>query len=160
MLHLDLHSAAYILNSRYHHTHDLAARQMQQHDALLQKWLSEEDLHTYKAEFRRYKEKTDNFSAQTIWTDKALEVDAHVWWDYWGSGKKVLHDFATRVTSLPVSIGSASDVGKLMPTSIAPNETDLALREQQSSLACTTTCGSGRRGRIRPLSRCVYHRWC
>jgi hypothetical protein len=37
---------------------------------------------------------------------------------------------------------------------------DLALREQQSSLACTTTCGSGRRGRIRPLSRCVYHRWC
>ena len=44
--------------------------------------------------------------------------------------------------------------------SIAPNETDLALREQQSSLACATTCGSGRRGRIRPLSRCVYHRWC
>ena len=39
-----------------------------------------------------------------------------------------------------------SDVGKHMPTSIAPNETDLALREQQSSLACTTTCGSGRRG--------------
>jgi hypothetical protein len=37
---------------------------------------------------------------------------------------------------------------------------DLALREQQSSLACTTTCDSGRRGRIRPLSRCVYHRWC
>ncbi len=35
-----------------------------------------------------------------------------------------------------------------------------ALREQQSSLACTTTCGSGRRGRIRALSRRVYHRWC
>ena len=53
-----------------------------------------------------------------------------------------------------------SDVGKHVPTSIAPNETDLALREQQSSLACTTTCDSGRRGRIRPLSRRVYHRWC
>ena len=53
-----------------------------------------------------------------------------------------------------------SDVGKHVPTSIAPNENDLALREQQSSLACATTCGSGRRGRIRPLSRCVYHRWC
>jgi hypothetical protein len=48
--------------------------------------------------------------------DKALEVDAHVWWGYWprrgvlmfGRGKKVLHDFATpsRVTSRPVSIGS------------------------------------------------------
>ena len=36
-----------------------------------------------------------------------LEADAHVWWDYWGSGKKVLHDFATRVTGQPVSIGSA-----------------------------------------------------
>ena len=42
---------------------------MQQHDALLQKWLSEEDLHTYKAEFRSYKEMTDIFSAKTIWTD-------------------------------------------------------------------------------------------
>ena len=80
---------------------------MQEHDALLQKWLSEEDLHTYKAEFRRYKEKTDILSAPTIWADKELEVDAHVWWGYWGSGKKALHDFATRVTSQPVSIGSA-----------------------------------------------------
>jgi hypothetical protein len=62
---------------------------------------------TYKAEFRSYKEKTDIFSAQTLWTDKALEVDAHVWWVYWGSGTKMLHDFATRVTSQPVSIGSA-----------------------------------------------------
>ena len=51
--------------------------------------------------------KTDIFSAQTIWTERALGVDAHVWWDNWGSGKKVLHDFATRVTSQPVSIGSA-----------------------------------------------------
>ena len=108
MLHSDLHSAAYILNPRYHHTHDLdSGTAMQQHDALLQKWLSDEDLHTYKAEFRSYKEKTDIFSAQTIWTERALGVDAHVWWDNWGSGKKVLHDFATRVTSQPVSIGSA-----------------------------------------------------
>ena len=28
-------------------------------------------------------------------------------WDYWGSGKKVLYDFATRVTSQPASICSA-----------------------------------------------------
>jgi hypothetical protein len=107
MLHSDLQSAAYILNPRYRHTHDFSGSAMQAHDALLQKWLSEDDLHTYKAEFGSYKEKTDIFSAQTIWTDKALEVDAHVWWDYWASGKKVLHDFATRVTSQPVSIGSA-----------------------------------------------------
>ena len=32
-----------------------------------------------------------------------------------------------------------SDVGKRTRTSSAPNETDLALDEQQSSLACTTT---------------------
>jgi hypothetical protein len=38
---------------------------MQQPDALLQKWLSEEDVHTYKAEFRSYKEKTGIFSTQT-----------------------------------------------------------------------------------------------
>ena len=52
MLHSDLHSAAYILNPRYHHTHDFSGTAMQQHDALLQKWLSDEDLHTYKAVFR------------------------------------------------------------------------------------------------------------
>ncbi len=53
--------------------------------------------------FRSFKKKTDIVSTQTRWTDKALEVDVHVWC----SGKKVLHDFATRVTSQPVSIGSA-----------------------------------------------------
>jgi hypothetical protein len=43
--------------------------QQPDHDALLQKWLSEEDLHTYKAELRSYrasgwyKEKTDICSA-------------------------------------------------------------------------------------------------
>ena len=95
------------LPPHHKHTHDFSGTAMQQHDALLQKWLSDEDLHTYKAEFRSYKEKTDIFSAQTIWTERALGVDAHVWWDNWGSGKKVLHDFATRVTSQPVSIGSA-----------------------------------------------------
>ncbi len=52
---------------------------MQQHDALLQKWLSEGGVHTYKAEFRRYKEKTYLCSTRTLWTDKTLEVDAHVW---------------------------------------------------------------------------------
>ncbi len=52
---------------------------MQQHDALLQKWLSEGGVHTYRAEFRRYKEKTYLCSTRTLWTDKALEVDAHVW---------------------------------------------------------------------------------
>ncbi len=51
---------------RYHHTHDLQVTSgttvtlpvpMQQpdHDPLLQKWLSEEDLHTYKAELRSYR---------------------------------------------------------------------------------------------------------
>ncbi len=54
------------LPTLYHHTHDVNGTAMQQHDALLQKWLSEEDLHTNKAEFRRYKEKTDIFSAPTI----------------------------------------------------------------------------------------------
>ena len=120
------------LPTLYHHTHDVSGIAMQQHDALLQKWLSESDSHTYTAEFRRYKETTDIFSAPTIWTDKALEVDAHVWWDYWGSGKKVLHDFVTRGTSQPVSIGSESArrcwkaYYATVATSIAPNETDLA----------------------------------
>ena len=139
MLHSDLQSAAYILNPRYRHTHDFSGSAMQEHDALLQKWLSEDDLHTYKAEFGSYKEKTDIFSAQTIWTDKALEVDAHVWWDYWASGKKVLHDFATRVTSSRSRSAQRSDVGKRMRTFTAPNEIDLAMNEQQSSLACTVT---------------------
>jgi hypothetical protein len=79
MLHSDLHSAACTLHSRYCRTHDVSGTVMQQHDALLQKWLSEEDVHTYKAEFRNYKEKADICATQTLWTDKALEVDAHVW---------------------------------------------------------------------------------
>ncbi len=29
------------------------------------------------------------------------------WWGDWGAGKKVLHDFAVRVTSQPISIGAA-----------------------------------------------------
>jgi hypothetical protein len=115
------------------------------HGALLQKWLSEEDLHTYKAEFRRYKEKTDILSAPTIWADKELEVDAHVWWGYWGSGKKALHDFATRVTSQPVSIGSAERCWKAYANihcakikfklPVALNEKQKS--EEKSSLECT-----------------------
>jgi hypothetical protein len=79
MLHLDMHSAACILNSHYRRTQDFSGTVMQQHDALLQKWLSEEDVHTYKAEFCSYKEKADICATQTLLTDKALEVDAHVW---------------------------------------------------------------------------------
>jgi hypothetical protein len=120
MLHSDLQSAAYILNPRYRHTHDFSGSAMQEHDALLQKWLSEDDLHTYKAEFGSYKEKTDIFSAQTIWTDKALEVDAHVWWDYWASGKKVLHDFATRVTSQPLEQVAISPSASLLCAQPSP----------------------------------------
>ena len=29
------------------------------------------------------------------------------WWGDWGAGKKVLHDFAVRATSQPISIGAA-----------------------------------------------------
>ena len=36
-----------------------------------------------------------------------LEKDADAWWGDWGAGKKVLHDFAARVTSQPISIGAA-----------------------------------------------------
>ncbi len=59
---LRLALGAYIVSPRYHHrdTHDFSGTAMQQHDALLQKRLSE-DLDTYKAEFRSYKEKTDIF---------------------------------------------------------------------------------------------------
>jgi hypothetical protein len=39
---------------------------MQQHDALLQKWLSEADMHTYRAEFRSFMKKTEIFSTQTL----------------------------------------------------------------------------------------------
>ena len=57
--------------------------QQLEHDALLQtrKWVSEGGVHTYRAEFRRYKEKTYICSTRTgtLWTDKALEVDAHVY---------------------------------------------------------------------------------
>ncbi len=82
-------------------------------------------MNTSKAEFRSvhssYNEKTHVFSTQTLWTDKALEVDARVWWDYyyWGSRKKVLHDsdfrVATRVrvTSQPASIDSAERCWKV-----------------------------------------------
>ena len=132
---------------------------MQQHDALLQKWLSDEDLHTYKAEFRSYKEKTDIFSAQTIWTERALGVDAHVWWHNWGLGKKGCCTTSPHVSRASQSRSAQlSDVGRLMRTSTAPNETDLA-PEQQSSHSRITTCASGTCGRIRPLSRCLYHRW-
>ncbi len=36
-----------------------------------------------------------------------LEKDADAWWGDWGAGKKVLHDFAVRVTSQLISIGAA-----------------------------------------------------
>jgi hypothetical protein len=36
-----------------------------------------------------------------------LDKDADAWWGDWGAGKKVLHDFAVRVTSQPISIGAA-----------------------------------------------------
>ena len=36
-----------------------------------------------------------------------MEKDADAWWGDWGAGKKVLHDFAARVTSQPISIGAA-----------------------------------------------------
>jgi hypothetical protein len=36
-----------------------------------------------------------------------LEKDADAWWGDWGAGKKVLHDFAVRVSSQPIFIGAA-----------------------------------------------------
>ena len=36
-----------------------------------------------------------------------MENDADASWGDWGAGKKVLHDFAARVTSQPISIGAA-----------------------------------------------------
>ena len=36
-----------------------------------------------------------------------MEKDADASWGDWGAGKKVLHDFAARVTSQPISIGAA-----------------------------------------------------
>ena len=35
------------------------------------------------------------------------------WWGDWGAGKKVLHDFAARVTSQPISIGAAERCWKV-----------------------------------------------
>ena len=61
----------------------------------------------YKDQFRNFKEKTGIFANPILWGKTALEKDADSWWDYWGSGKKVLHDFAVRVTSQPISIGAA-----------------------------------------------------
>ena len=54
------------LPTLYHHTHDVNGTAMQQHDALLQKWLSEADMHTYRAESRSFMKKTDIFSTQTL----------------------------------------------------------------------------------------------
>ncbi len=89
---------------------------------------------------------------------KALEVDAHVrvWWarGYWGSdesagGKNlnvpVLHDFATRVTSRPVSIGSTvterrrKAYANIPCANLKRNRLGPSDSEQQSSLACTIT---------------------
>ncbi len=49
LLHSDLHSATYIRVLKLGPT-ACSGTVMQQHDALLQKWLSQEDVQTYKAE--------------------------------------------------------------------------------------------------------------
>ena len=35
------------------------------------------------------------------------DTDSDAWWGDWGAGKKVLHDFAARVSSQPIFIGAA-----------------------------------------------------
>jgi hypothetical protein len=48
MLHSELHSAAFILNPRYHATHDFSGDAMLEHDKLLHLWMDEGQLHKYK----------------------------------------------------------------------------------------------------------------
>ena len=107
MLHSPIHSAAFTLNPRYTHVHSFSGDAQLEHDELLLSWLSEADVHLYKDQFRNFKEKTGIFANPILWSKTALEKDADAWWGDWGAGKKVLHDFAVRVTSQPISIGAA-----------------------------------------------------
>ena len=102
---------------------------IQAHDLLLNQWLGDSALlryypsplapteatvelfmlflSRYKSEFDTFKAKSGVFARDVIWSAEALKKDACSWWDDWGSGPQVLHDFAYRVTSQPVSIGEA-----------------------------------------------------
>jgi hypothetical protein len=61
MLHSELHSAAFILNPRYHTTHDFSGDAMLEHDELLHLWMDEDQLHKYKAQFKMYRDESGPF---------------------------------------------------------------------------------------------------
>ena len=103
MMHSELHAAAFILNPRYHDCHDFSGDAMADHGMLVMKWLDPDLILTYKEQFSLYKHKDGVFASKDdlMFKKAALTAGPHAWWDYWGSGKKVLHDFAVRVQGQP-----------------------------------------------------------
>ena len=82
MLHLDLHSAAYILNPRYRPATSTTLVALQCSNTMRccrSGYQRRTCTLTCKAKFRSFKKKADILSTQTLWSDKALEVGAHVW---------------------------------------------------------------------------------
>ncbi len=63
-----------------------------------------------------------------------MEKDADASWGDWGAGKKVLHDFAARVTSQPISLAQQSDVGRRTRTFTVQSGTALGRSGLRSKL--------------------------
>ena len=61
------------------------------------------------------------------------------WWGDWGAGKKVLHDFAARVTSQPISIGAAERCERRTRTFTVQSGTALGQSGLRNWSECTIT---------------------
>ena len=79
-----------------------------------------------------------------------LEKDADAWWGDWGAGKKVLHDFAARVTSQPISIGAAERCWKAYAPFTVQSGTALGRSGIRNWSECTITFVAVRRKRSNP----------
>ena len=61
------------------------------------------------------------------------------WWGDWGAGEKVLHDFAVRVTSQPISIGAAERCWKAYAPFTVQSGTALGRSGLRNWSECTIT---------------------
>ena len=78
------------------------------------------------------------------------------WWGDWGAGKKVLHDFAVRVTSQPISIGAAERCWKAYAPFTVQSGTALGRSGIRNWSECTITFVCAASEVIRILKTCIW----
>ena len=78
------------------------------------------------------------------------------WWGDWGAGKRVLHDFAVRVTSQPISIGAAERCWKAYAPFTVQSGTALGRSGIRNWSECTITFVCAASEVIRILKTCIW----